>query len=139
MAKSLHTRSDFDKCTEVHYSCNLTNIDSADFRSLCNHFNDRQSLVALFGVKTGNKYISDFAVLFNVNLNFTFSLNFLDNLTALADNLGNLVSRNLSCKHLWCIWAKLLSWLCNSLQHNLVKDVVPCLVSLFKCLLNHFR
>ena len=50
--------------------------------------------------KTCNEYLSELAVLFDINFNLTLCLDLLDNLTALADNLADFVSRDCCCEHL---------------------------------------
>ncbi len=103
MNQALLAGSDFHKCAEVHDTRYLAEIHSARLGIGGNRLHNINRALALFGVQTGNKYLSDFAVLFDVNLDLALCLNLLDNLAALADNLADFVGRNGGGVHLGSI------------------------------------
>src|SRR5699024_845104 len=101
-----------------------------------NSIDNIYSLLSLVKVNSGNKYIS---VFFDVDLDFTFSGDLLDNLSARTDDLTNLINRNFCCKHFRSPLVYSRTRFRNSLKHYIVKNMKSCLMSFSKSLLDDIR
>ena len=71
-------------------------------------------------------------VFINIDFNIAVCRNLLDHLSALSDDLANLVYRNLDLYHLRRILCHMVTRLCNCLCHYFVQNVQTSLTGLFK-------
>ena len=100
MNKTFLARSNLYKCAEFHKPCYLAQVHCARLGVNSDCIDNFNGSPALVGINTRYEYLAELAVLFNVDFNLALSLNFLDNLTVLADNLADFLGRNCGGEHL---------------------------------------
>ena len=88
MEKTLLTRKNFHKCTEIKDRNNLSVIYRSNFRNCTDSFNPRKSLVkrVLVCREDINDTLASLSILSDGNCSTCLLLNLLDSLATLSDN-----------------------------------------------------
>ena len=136
MHQALLAGSDFHKRAEVHQPGDAAFIDGADLWVLHNGLDNGQSPVAVVDIGAGNEHV---AVFLHVHLNIALGADLLNDLSAGADDLADLIHRNGDGEHLGRVFAQLRSRRRDTLQNDLVQDIISGLVGLFQSLFHDFR